>query len=787
MPFDLDRIGAGLPVAASLPELSHALGNQTASRTTAVIQAPPGTGKTTLIPPALHNHTKGKILVTAPRRVAVRAAARRLRHLDPQRARLVGFAVRGEYQRGDAVEFVTPGVLLRRLLTDPGLEGISGVIIDEVHERQLDTDLTLGMLRELHELRNSLDSPFYLVAMSATVDAQRYSELLDNAPIIATPAVTHPVDVLYRPGPQRLGVRGVEKQYLEHVARVAREGIEKHGESVLVFVPGVREVTAVCELLDNAIPLHGRLSAREQDAALTDRGTPRIIVSTSIAESSVTVPGVRVVVDSGLARQPQHDATRGISGLVTVGCARSSAEQRAGRAGREGPGIVYRCYTESEFAHMTPHATPEIFTTDLTQAALFMACWGSPDLPLIDAPPPGPFQQAQATLQQLGAVDSSGTVTNFGRRLASIPCDPRLGRALLLTGTRRAAGIVACLADDPRGDIARLTPNKAEAQRLHSLVTSSGSHDDSPGVVTGLAYPEFIAKRVGENEFLLASGTRAVTRDNTFAGAEWLAVASLSSAGERVYIHAAAHLSEDEALSLIGVSETVEASLVNGRIRGRKVRRAGKIELSSTPVAVPPEQAAEALVAGLDVSLFTWSQAATELRSRLAFVRAQRGEPWPDVSDAALNSMLGDWLAPEIQDIAQGTPLSQVDMLPALRRLVPWPEAASFDEYAPSQLAVPSGRHVFVDYSTGRPVVSVKLQECFGLAESPTLCGQRVLFHLLSPAARPLAVTDDLASFWSGPYSQVRADMRGRYPKHPWPEDPWSAEATGRVKGRGKR
>ena len=787
MPFDLDRIGAGLPVAASLPELSHALGNQTASRTTAVIQAPPGTGKTTLIPPALHNHVKGKILVTAPRRVAVRAAARRLRHLDPQQARLVGFAVRGEYQRGDAVEFVTPGVLLRRLLTDPGLEGISGVIIDEVHERQLDTDLALGMLRELHELRNSLDSPFYLVAMSATLDAQRYSELFDNAPIIATPAATHPVDVLYRPGPQRLGVRGVEKQYLEHVARVAREGVEKHGESVLVFVPGVREVTAACELLDNAIPLHGRLSAREQDAALTDHGTPRIVVSTSIAESSVTVPGVRVVVDSGLARQPQHDATRGISGLVTVGCARSSAEQRAGRAGREGPGIVYRCYTESEFAHMTPHATPEIFTTDLTQAALFMACWGSPDLPLIDAPPPGPFQQAQATLQQLGAVDSSGTVTNFGRRLASIPCDPRLGRALLLTGTRRAAGIVACLADDPRGDIARLTPNKAEAQRLHSLVTSSGSYDDSPGVVTGLAYPEFIAKRVGENEFLLASGTRAVTRDNTFAGSEWLAVASLSSAGERVYIHAAAHLSEDEALSLIGVSETVEASLVNGRIRGRKVRRAGKIELSSTPVAVPPEQAAEALVAGLDVSLFPWSQAATELRNRLAFVRAQRGEPWPDVSDAALNSMLGDWLAPEIQDIAQGTPLSQVDMLPALRRLVPWPEAASFDEYAPSQLTVPSSRHVFVDYSTGRPVVSVKLQECFGLAESPTLCGQRVLFHLLSPAGRPLAVTDDLASFWSGPYSQVRADMRGRYPKHPWPEDPWSAEATGRVKGRGKR
>ena len=787
MPFDLDRIGAGLPVAASLPELSHALGNQTASRTTAVIQAPPGTGKTTLIPPALHNHVKGKILVTAPRRVAVRAAARRLRHLDPQRARLVGFAVRGEYQRGDAVEFVTPGVLLRRLLTDPGLEGISGVIIDEVHERQLDTDLALGMLRELHELRNSLDSPFYLVAMSATLDAQRYSELLDNAPIIATPAATHPVDVLYRPGPQRLGVRGVEKQYLEHVARVAREGIEKHGESVLVFVPGVREVTAACELLDNAIPLHGRLSAREQDAALTDHGTPRIVVSTSIAESSVTVPGVRVVVDSGLARQPQHDATRGISGLVTVGCARSSAEQRAGRAGREGPGIVYRCYTESEFAHMTPHATPEIFTTDLTQAALFMACWGSPDLPLIDAPPPGPFQQAQATLQQLGAVDSSGTVTNFGRRLASIPCDPRLGRALLLTGTRRAAGIVACLADDPRGDIARLTPNKAEAQRLHSLVTSSGSYDDSPGVVTGLAYPEFIAKRVGENEFLLASGTRAVTRDNTFAGSEWLAVASLSSAGERVYIHAAAHLSEDEALSLIGVSETVETSLVNGQIRGRKVRRAGKIELSSTPVAVPPEQAAEALVAGLDVSLFPWSQAATELRNRLAFVRAQRGEPWPDVSDAALNSMLGDWLAPEIQDIAEGMPLSQVDMLPALRRLVPWPEAASFDEYAPPQLTVPSGRHVFVDYSTGRPVVSVKLQECFGLAESPTLCGQRVLFHLLSPAGRPLAVTDDLASFWSGPYSQVRADMRGRYPKHPWPEDPWSAEATGRVKGRGKR
>lgn len=773
-PFDLARIGAGLPVAAALQDFAEALAQHTA----VVVQAPPGTGKTTLIPPALHNkiHPR-KVLVTAPRRVVVRAAARRLRELDPAHAGSVGFSIRGQREPGDHVEFVTPGVLLRRLLRDPELSGVGAVIIDEVHERQLDTDLVLGMLAELRLLRDD----FYLVLMSATLDAERYSALLDDAPIVTTPAVIHPVDVYYQPGPPRVGARGVEKPFLEHLARTAQRALTQHRESVLVFVPGVRDVEYVASLLDNATLLHGSLPPGAQDRALQPTVEPRIVVSTPIAESSLTVPGVRVVVDSGLARQPQRDA-RGVSGLVTLSCTRAAAEQRAGRAGREGPGVVYRCYSKSDFRSMKPHATPEIFAADLTQAALFLACWGSPDLPLIDAPPPAALHAARTTLQRLEAVDADGSVTATGRRLALMPVEPRLGRALLLTGTKRAAGIVACLADDPRGDVAMLRPEPRETERLYSLVDSKGNFADSPGVVTGLAYPDFIGRRVTEDEFLLANGTRARFRDGAFADAQWLAVASLSAAGKQVVIHAAAHIDEEDALAIIGTTDHLEASIEGGKIRGRKIRRAGKIVLSSTPVKVPAAQAEEALKKGLKLSDFTLNTAASILRERMAFIHAQVGEPWPDVSDEHLGSALGEWLAPEIANITAGAAISHVDMGAALRRLLPWPEAANFDALAPPTLLLPSGRNATISYDTGRPVISAKLQECFGLTQSPVFSGVTALFHLLSPAGRPLAITDDLASFWSGAYREVRAEMRGRYPKHPWPEDPWNAPATAKTK-----
>ena len=721
MSFDLRRIGQGLPVADTIGQLPTLLSG---SRTL-VVQAPPGTGKTTLVPPALANHVQGKVLVTAPRRVAVRAAARRLAHLDGSRiGDKIGFTVRGEHHPGSLVEFMTPGVLLRRLMSDPELTGVSAVAVDEVHERQLDTDLVLGMLLELVQLRDDLT----VAAMSATLDVEKFAALMD-APVLDTPAVTYPLTYEYAPHPGRAGNT---REFLDHLAQLATG----HTDAVLVFVPGVREVEYVVGRIPGAVPLHGSLDAREQDAALS--GGARVIVATSIAESSLTVPGVRVVVDSGLSRVPRRDATRDMTGLVTVSAAQSTVDQRAGRAGREGPGTVIRAYAQADYQQFRAHITPEIATSDLTQAALTLAVWGTPrgaGLPLADAPPIPALDSAETVLRGIGAVDGEGQATALGRQLAGMPVDPRLGRALVECGPA-AAGVVAVLADSPRGDIARAQAPAREVARLRKLVRG-GTGETDPGVVTALAFPGRVARRVG-GDYLLSSGTRAVLPgDLGLTGAEWLAVAEVTRSG--------------------GTSREGRA--------GATIRAAARLDEA---------QAREG------PGMFRFSEAAQNLRDRLAYLHQQLGEPWPDVEAADPMS----WLGPELDQVARGASISRVDMYPALQRLLPWPEAARLDELAPERLRVPSGNRHRVDYSGGRPVVSVKLQECFGLAASPELAGMPVLFHLLSPAGRPLAVTDDLASFWSGPYAQVRAEMRGRYPRHPWPEDPWSAPATARTKKR---
>lgn len=807
--FDLTRIGAGLPVAETIASLP-ADGN-------VVVQAPPGTGKTTLIPPALANqaahdhaaeHTAsgvGKIIVTAPRRVAVRAAAHRLRALSGQ-PKLVGHAIRGESVPGRAVEFVTPGVLLRRLLRDPELPGVAAVAIDEVHERQLDTDLVLGMCLELAELRED----FRVIAMSATVDAQRFSQLMD-APIHVTEAAIHPLEINYAPAPGRAAG---ERSFYRHLAKQAAQQTAQQASasagSTLVFVPGVREVNQVCAELATLVdadlpvfPLHGQQSTEEQDRALSTDAT-RIVVATSIAESSLTVPGVRAVVDAGLARTPRRDMQRGMSGLVTASASKSSADQRAGRAGREGPGTVVRCYSQDDYQHFAPHTTPEILSADLTQAALFLDSWGAgEDFPLLDQPPAAALATARSTLQRIGAT----------KQLALLPTDPRLGATLLRYGAG-AAKTIAQLEENPRGDITRAHAQKRLVQRLATLVPDVGPAD--PGAVVAAAFPEHVARAVSvgasraqgtsratapaatgardahggpgagtSREYLLASGTRArLLADSGLADADWLAVAeiSLSNAGNAI-IRAAARISEDDALDAIGVQEVISATIDEGKIRGRKRRMAGAIELSSTPVQVSGAQAAAAVVESIrehGLGLFEWSASASNFYDRLRHLHEHYGSPWPDVAaqDPAT------WLAPELEQIAAGTPIAKVDLYPALQRLLPWPEATRLDELAPEHMPVPSGRGVRLDWSGERPVASVKLQECFGLAESPVYCGKRVQFHLLSPAGRPLAITDDLASFWSGPYAGVRADMRGRYPKHPWPEDPWSATATAKTNAR---
>lgn len=874
MSLDLDRMGQGLPFAAALPALRVAV----RERGVAVVQAPPGTGKTTLAPPAVadevavaeelaardtlgaSSRSPGRVVVVQPRRIAARAAARRLASLSgTPLGELAGFTVRGERQvsAGTRVEFCTPGILLRRLLADPDLRGTGAVILDEVHERGLETDLLAGMLAEVRSLREDL----VLVAMSATLDAPRFAALLGDAeqgaaPVVDCPSALHPLEIWWRPPVgARTDARGVADSFLEHLATTVADA---HGRAAsalgldappdaLVFVPGVREVDRVASSLRRLVSgaevleLHGRLDPRAQDrvtAGSAPGDRPRIVVSTSLAESSLTVPGVRLVIDAGLAREPRRDAARGMAGLVTVAASRDAAIQRAGRAARQGPGIALRCFDETTFAAMPAHVTPEVAVADLVGPALTLACWGSPrgaGLALPDPLPPGALDDAETVLRRLGAIDEDGRATDLGHRLAAVPAEPRLARALLdgadLVGTRTAAEVVAAVADDHRpdgGDLTALLRSlrrgnapgagrwKDEVRRLQTLATrhtdssvsgsggmatarQSAAEGDAIGLVVALAHPDRVARRTGE-VYLLASGTRAALPPGGLQGHEWLAVADVARAEGRVaagtgaVIRAAAPLSAESAELAAGglLTDRTTATFRDHRVTARRVRSLGAIELSSAAVRPSPHDARAAVedaLAAHGLTLFTWSTAADALRRRLALVHRVHGEPWPDMSDAALAERWPEWLGPEVDALAGGGRADRIDLHDPLRRLLPWPEASRLGELAPERLAVPSGRDVRVDYPVvddpdGRPVVAVKLQECFGWAATPTVAGVPVLFHLLSPAGRPLAVTDDLASFWSGPYAHVRAEMRGRYPKHPWPEDPWTAPATSRTRGR---
>ncbi|HSN36821.1 MAG TPA: ATP-dependent helicase HrpB [Arthrobacter sp.] len=882
-PFDLGAIGSGLAFVQSLGLLADAL-RSGGPDATAVVQAPPGTGKTTLVPPllanlALANATRAdrtvaagqqtpaalpRIMVTQPRRVAARSAARRLAALDGSRlGDRVGYTVRGELQTGPGtlIEFVTPGILLNRLLADPGLEAASAVILDEVHERGLDTDLLLGMLTEVRQLRGDLT----LVAMSATLDAPRFAALIGGAdagdadgdgpaPVVDCPSALYPLTVDWVPAAvPRLDERGVTRAFLDHVADAAATSHAEataSGQDVdaLVFVPGAREVSYVAGRLRGrtraeVLELHGQIGPLEQDRAVSGRepgGSPRIIVSTSLAESSLTVPGVRLVIDSGLSREPRRDASRGMSGLVNVSCSRASAEQRAGRAARQGPGRVVRCYDQKTYGAAPAHQTPEIAVADLTGAALVLACWGSPGgrgLALPDAPPVAAMEEAVEVLRELGAVAPDGLATDLGKTLARVPADPRLARALLdgaaAVGSRTAAEAVALVAGDqraPGADLPRLLAAlragkdpasrrwTEDVRRMESIARqerprgallpkpAAVSAAEALGFVVALAFPDRVARRVsgdGPERYLLSSGTRAgLPAGSSLSGHEWLAVGEVSraqgrdAAGTGAVIRSAAPLTAEtaEAAARHLLSETVEARFSQGRVTARRERRLGAIVLSSTPVRPSAAEGRAAVARAVEkegLGTIGWSAAADALRRRLALVHRELGAPWPDVSEPALLARLDEWLAPELEAVAGGAGTGGIDLADPLRRLLPWPDAARLAELVPERLQVPSGSWVKIDYPAvgddgARPVVAVKLQECFGWDQTPRLVGGRVpvLFHLLSPARRPLAVTDDLASFWSGPYAQVRAEMRGRYPRHPWPEDPWTAPATARTKNR---
>ncbi|WP_336658631.1 ATP-dependent helicase HrpB [Leucobacter sp. USHLN153] len=884
--FDLDRIGESLPVAAAREQIERA-----ALTGAAVITAPPGTGKTTLVPPLVANlllegagteagggSAAPRVLVTQPRRVAVRAAAGRIAELDRSSVGgPVGFTVRGERHVSGAtrIEVLTPGVLIRRLLRDPELSGVGAVILDEVHERSVEGDLLLGILAEVRALREDL----IVIAMSATVQAERFAELLGGgaggtavvgasgvaAPVVAVPSALHPLTIEYTPaaGP-RLDDRGVSRAYLAHVADTALASQRRAGCDALVFVPGAREVDETVRLLRASIdrgspaqgsvevlPLHGRLPAREQDRAVRGRApgdAPRIVVSTALAESSLTVPGVHLVIDAGLSREVRRDQARSMSGLVTVSTSRASAEQRAGRAARLGAGRAIRLYSEADFARMPAHAPPEIGAADLTDAALLLAAWGTPrgaGLALPTPPPRAAIEEAESVLRALELVDSTGRITRAGARIAQLPVGPREARALLAGAAefgdaRAGAEIVAAASGEHReagGDLTVLLRElrngrapgsdrwRREVERLRRVAREEGVEaatggsaaakgsgtpgigrargSASAGVILALARPEWIARRTSGRAYLLASGTRAALPEGSqLLGSEWIAIREVQRAEGRVadgtgaVIRLAAPLAEGDALR-IGetlITETREAQLVDGRVRVREERRLGAILLASTPVAARSDDTRKAIASsvrerGLDA--LQWNDRAIALRRRLGLLHGVLGTPWPAVDDVTLLATLDDWLGADLERLGPKAHFGGLDIASALRRLLPWPEAARLDELAPERLAVPSGGTAQIVYpevgAADPPLVAVKLQEVFGLAQSPRLVDGRVsvLFHLLSPARKPLAVTADLESFWNGPYQQVRKEMRGRYPKHPWPEDPWTAPATPHTKRAG--
>ncbi|SFS70446.1 ATP-dependent helicase HrpB [Saccharopolyspora flava] len=793
-----------LPVRPVLGEVTSAL----TEHGTAVLVAPPGTGKTTLVPLALAEAGL-RVVVAEPRRLATRAAAGRMAELLGERVgQRVGYSVRGERERGPdtAVEVVTSGLLVRRLQSDPELSGVDVVVLDECHERHLDADLLLALLLDARE---GLRPDLKVLATSATVAAERVADLLDGAPVLHAHARTHPVRVEHV-APQR----GERTESV--VSRATRAALSEQDGDVLVFLPGAGEIRRVAgQLADlsdvDVLPLHGRLAHSQQDTALREGPRRRVVLATAVAESSLTVPGVRAVVDSGLSRVSRTDVRRGLSGLATVRVSAAVAEQRAGRAGRQGPGVVYRCWPEHEHSTLPAYPEPEIRTAELTRLALELACWGTPDgaaLSWWDVPPSGALAAGREVLRGLGALDESGAVTERGRRMAGVGLHPRLARALLdgadSAGRQAAAEVVALLDNDNLTDevdvigaLSRLRSGgpgakrwREEVRRLAAQVPDAPGGDGDEALVVALAQPERLARRRDEDSatYLMASGTAVELRaSSALRGSEWLAVAVADRAPGRSagVIRLAAPADEELARRAAPalLSEEDEISWADGDVRAVRVRRLGAIPLTTRPLRDPdPERVRRALLEGLRAEALEplrWSEDARRLRQRLAFLHRAIGDPWPAVDDGSLLEAADRWLEPELSQARRRADLN----LPAgeaLRRLVPWSEVGRLDELAPDRIAVPSGSRIRVDYSAEQPALPVKLQEVFGWRRAPRIADGRVpvVLHLLSPAGRPAAVTGDLESFWSNGYPQVRAELRGRYPKHPWPEDPTDATPT---------
>lgn len=796
-----------LPVAEALPALLDAL----ARRPNAVLAAPPGAGKTTTVPLALMDAAwrgDGRILVLEPRRLAARAAAARMASLIGEPVgQTVGFRTRLDSAVSDAtrIEVITEGLLVRRLLGDPALDGVAAVLLDEVHERALEADLALALCLDLQRV---LRPELRLLAMSATLDGARLSGLMD-APVIESAGRMFPVDV-------RHAARDVAdvRDLPEAVARAVRAALGEHEGDILAFLPGMGEIRraegalAGCGAL--VLPLHGDLPPGQQDLALRPAAEGRrVVLATSIAETSLTVPGVRVVVDGGWRRAPRLDPATGLTRLATLRISRAAADQRAGRAGREAPGVAIRLWTPALHRGLPPYDRPAILEAELSGLVLDCAAWGTApgDLPFPDPPPAGALAAAGALLAGLGAVDAAGRVTPQGRRMAALGAHPRLAAMMLSADGPEQAALAADLAalleerdplrgrDAPAdlqlrlhalaggggGDVDRgaLSRIRQQAAAYRRRLGTKGSAAGDPGPLLAAAFPDRIAQRRGEpGSFRLSGGGGArLPRNDRLANAPLLAVASLDlKASARIRLAAPLDPAALPPSVEAQVTETVESGFdpASGAVLSRRRRRLGALVLEDRTVAADPEATAAALAeaVGRRLDALPWTDAARQLQARAARLR-ELDPDTPDLSDAGLAAGVGQWLAPHLLGVSRLADVSGLDLHGILRGLLGPQRAARLDRDLPTHLALPGGRAA-VDYAQPVPLASARAQAFYGLAATPSLAGGRVKLQLalLSPAGRPIAITADLAGFWRGAWADARKDMRGRYPRHDWPERP---------------
>jgi ATP-dependent helicase HrpB len=830
-----------LPIDAVLDDLARTLADHNA----AVLVAPPGAGKTTRVPLALLDEPwakNKKIIVLEPRRIAARASAERMAQTLGERVgETVGYRVRfgSKVSRATRIEVVTEGIFSRQILDDPELTGVAAVLFDEFHERSLDADLGLALARDA---QTGLREDLRILVMSATLDGARVATLLGDAPVIASEGRAFPVETRYI---RRKADAPLERQMADAIATALRAD----SGSVLAFLPGAAEIRRTQNLLSERIhdagieivPLFGALDAQVQDRAIAPApsGRRKVVLATSIAETSLTIEGVRIVVDSGVARVPRYEPDIGLTRLETVRASRAAVDQRRGRAGRTSPGVCYRLWDEPQTASLAAYTQPEILSADLSSLLLDLAQWGVSDpaaLAFLDPPPAPALKEARSLLGELGALDGEGRITAEGKSLRALALPPRLARMIVdshrLGAGEEAADIAAILTErglggdsvdlDARLDqfrrdrSQRASSARSLARRWASQVaasekanfasgTTAATPSPSPlvegglttGVMLAFAFPDRVARNRGNGSFVLANGRgAAVDQTSALARAPYIAVGELTGTAANGRILLAASIAQaDIELRFAGQIESAEEiSFDRGAmaLRARRKKTLHAITLSEAPMALKPSAEtarvlADALIAaGLD--RLPWSKPLKQWRDRATFLRAAEGEPWPDLSDDALAAQREAWLVPALYDKTSLKDLSAGDLSDALMTLLPWELRARLEREAPTHFEAPTGTQLAIDYEAEQgPTIAVRLQELFGLNTHPSIAKGRIplVLELLSPAHRPVQVTRDLPGFWRGSYAAVRSDLRGRYPRHPWPEDPASAVPTRRVKPRG--